>query len=113
MMKMDADNAIARLGNNRKLYSMLLKKFDGSAMLETLRNELANGSAKGVQDQAHAIKGTASNLSLADLCDKAGAIESALKNGDSGTLNEIDLSEITASVAATAEAIEAWLRENE
>ena len=110
MVIMDVENAMARLGNNKKLYATLWKKFDGDAMLEVLKKKLADGDAKGAQDQAHAIKGLAANLALTDLAEKSEAIESALKGG--GTAAEINVSEIAESTAATVEAVKAWLSEN-
>ncbi|MCL2098988.1 MAG: Hpt domain-containing protein [Oscillospiraceae bacterium] len=107
---LDEKDAMARLGNNKKLYAMLLKKFNGDAMLEELKNKLADGDAGALQAQAHTIKGLAANLSLQDLKEKSEAIESAVKN--SGSTEGIDISEITVSITATNEAVSNWLSEN-
>jgi HPt (histidine-containing phosphotransfer) domain-containing protein len=106
----DVNDALARLGNNKKLYGMLLKKFDGNAMLDDLTSKLANGDTAGAQAQAHTIKGLAANLSLQDLRFKAEAIEQKLKDG--GTAAEIDPAEIIASTKATVNAVKEWLSEN-
>ena len=107
---LDEKDAMARLGSNKRLYATLLKKFNGNAMLEELKNKLAEGDADALQAQAHTIKGLAANLSLQDLKEKSEAIESAVKN--SGSTEGIDISEITVSITATNEAVSNWLSEN-
>ena len=106
----DISDAMGRLGNNKKLYAMLLKKFDGIEMLEDLKNKLASGDIDGSKAQAHTIKGLAANLSLKDLREKAEAIELVLKNAEA--TDGADASEISESAAATQEAVETWLSEN-
>ena len=110
LQKLDINGAMTRLRNNKKLYAMLLKKFDGASMLEDLKNKLANGDSTAAEAQAHTIKGVAANLSLDDLYAKAEAVESALKNGK--TAAEINISEISESAAETMEAVNLWLSEN-
>ena len=107
---MNESDAMGRLGNNKKLYGMLLKKFNGPAMLEDLKSKLASGDAAGSQAQAHTIKGLAANLSLQDLREKAEAIELAIKN--TGAIDGIDASEISESTEATQAAVAAWLSAN-
>ena len=107
---MNLDDAMGRLGNNKKLYAMLLKKFDGTAMLEDLKSKVAGGDVAGSQAQAHTIKGLAANLSLQDLREKAEAIELAIKN--SGSTDGVDTAEIAESAEATQAAVAAWISEN-
>ena len=107
---MNVDDAMSRLGNNKKLYATLLKKFNGTAMLEDLKTKLSNGDAAGSQAQAHTIKGLAANLSLQDLREKAESIELALKN--SVSTDGIDASAISDSAEATQEAVAVWIKEN-
>jgi len=107
---MNVNDAMGRLGNNKKLYGMLLKKFNGTAMLEDLKSKLASGDVAGSQAQAHTIKGLAANLSLQDLREKAEAIELVIKT--SGAIQGIDVSEISESTAATEDAVKTWISEN-
>jgi len=107
---MNESDAMGRLGNNKKLYGMLLKKFNGTAMLEDLKSKLASGDAAGSQAQAHTIKGLAANLSLQDLREKAEAIELVLKS--TGSTEGIDAAEIAESTAATEDAVKTWISEN-
>ena len=109
----DADDGIRRVGNNKKVYVMVLKKFNGAALLEDLKNKLASGDCAASQAQAHTIKGLAANLSLQDLREKAADLELALKNA--GTTDGADISVISAiseSTAATDEAVKIWISEN-
>ena len=105
---MNIDDAMARLNNNKKLYMMLLKKFDGNAMLEDLLSKIQSGNAGEAEASAHTIKGLAANLSLSDLRSAAEEIDNQLKAGD---LN-VDTSKIEMSIALTNEAIERWITEN-
>ena len=105
---MNIDDAMARLNNNKKLYMMLLKKFDGNAMLEDLLSKIQSGNAVEAEASAHTIKGLAANLSLSDLRSAAEEIDNQLKAGD---LN-VDTSKIEKSIALTNEAIEKWAAEN-
>jgi len=105
---MNINDAMARLNNNKRLYTMLLKKFDAQSMLDDLVAKINSGDAAAAQAQAHTIKGLAANLSLADLKEKTEAIESQLKNGDMA----IDTAEIELSVSQTIEAVNSWVAEN-
>ncbi|MCL1793446.1 MAG: Hpt domain-containing protein [Oscillospiraceae bacterium] len=105
---MNIDDAMARLNNNKKLYIALLKKFDGEAMLKELLEKIQNGDANGAEATAHALKGLAANLSLADLRKNAEEADANLKAGD---LN-FDTSNIEVSMALTKEAVGKWIAEN-
>jgi len=102
------DDAMARLNNNKKLYAMLLKKFDGGAMLEDLLGKIQSGDAIGAEASAHTLKGLAANLSLSDLRARAEEVDILLKAGDLS----VDTSEIKKSVALTKEAIDKWIAES-
>ena len=101
-------DAMSRLNNNKKIYIMLLKKFDGKAMLDDLLTKIKSGDAVVAEASAHTLKGVAANLSLADLRAKAESIDAQLKTGD---IN-IDTDEIEESMKLTLEAIEALIAEN-
>ena len=109
-MYIDADDGMKRVGNNKKVYAMILKKFNGAALLEDLKAKLESGDYAGSQAQAHTIKGLAANLSLQDLREKAEALEHALK--DAGSTDGVDASEISESTAATDAAVQTWISEN-
>ena len=102
------NDAMARLNNNKRLYIMLLKKFDGKLMLEDLLTKIKSGDVAAAEASAHTLKGVAANLSLADLRFKAEEIDNKLKAGD---IN-IDTSGIELSALQTAEAVSAWIAEN-
>jgi len=108
---MNITDAMSRLNNNKKLYVMLLKKVDANKLLDDLLDKIKSGDAAAAQASAHTIKGLAANLSLSDLKVKSEAVEQKLKGG-AGTA-EVDTSEIEESIARTAEAVAAWLKESE
>jgi len=99
---------MSRLNNNKRLYTMLLKKFDAQGMLDDLLAKISSGDAVAAEAQAHTIKGLAANLSLADLKEKTEAVDAKLKAGDVG----VDTSDIILSVSQTVEAINAWIAAN-
>ena len=105
---LNIDDAMARLNNNKKLYIMLLKKFDCAAMLEELLGKIKEGDAVGAEASAHTIKGLAANLSLADLREKAEAIDTILKTGDTN----VDTAELEFSATQTAAAISEYIAQN-
>ena len=108
MDMMNVNDAMARLNNNKKLYIMLLKKFDAPKMLDELLGHIKNGDVAAAEASAHTIKGLAANLSLADLRAKAESIDTQLKGGD---IN-IDTAEIELSVTNTIVAVNTWIAEN-
>ena len=105
---MNINDAMARLNNNKRLYVMLLKKFDGKAMLDDLVTKIKSGDVAAAEASAHTLKGVAANLSLTDLRSHAEAIDTQLKTGD---LN-VDTTGIELSVSQTVEAVNAWIAAN-
>ena len=108
MELINENDAMSRLNNNKKLYMMLLKKFDGNAMLGDLLAKIKSGDAAAAEASAHTLKGVAANLSLSDLREKTEAVDNILKGGDVN----VDTAEIEASVAQTVEAVAEWIAAN-
>ena len=108
MELININDAMSRLNNNKKLYIMLLKKFDGNGMLDDLLSKIASGDASAAEASAHTLKGVAANLSLADLREKTETVDTLLKAGD---LN-VDVEGMKESVSQTVEAVAAWIAEN-
>ena len=104
----DVNDAMSRLGGNKKLYVMLLKKFDGKTMLDDLINKIKKGDSEAAAAQAHTIKGLAANLSLKDLKSRAEDIELKIKGGE----KDIDTSEIEQSLNKTLETVNEWIEQN-
>ena len=102
------DDAMSRLNNNKKLYIMLLKKFDGKQRLDELLSKIKSGDVVAAEASAHAIKGLAANLSLADLRAKSEEIDIQLK---AGNIN-INTAEIVESMDKTLEAVNLFIAEN-
>jgi len=106
---MDVTDAMSRLGNNKKLYTALLKKFDGKSMLDDLINKIKSGDSSASAAQAHTIKGLAANLSLKDLREKSESVEQKIK---SGGYPDMDTSEIELSLMYTIHAVNEWIAQN-
>ena len=107
----DVNDAMSRLGCNKKLYITILKKFDGKAMLEDLLKKIEIGDSAAAAAQAHTIKGLAANLSLKDLRVKAEKIELKIKSGEKD-IKDIDTFEIDRSLNQTVEAVNEWIEQN-
>lgn len=107
---MDLNDAMTRLGNNKKLYMMLLKKFDGKSMFDDLMKKLQSGDIAASAAQAHTIKGLAANLSLTDLREKSEKFEREIKSGKHPDV--IAISEIEQSVKHTLAAVNEWISQN-
>jgi HPt (histidine-containing phosphotransfer) domain-containing protein len=99
---------MSRLNNNKRLYVLLLKKFDGKTMLDDLTTKSQSGDAVAAEASAHTLKGLAANLSLADLHFQAENIDRRLKTGD---IN-VDTADIELSLTLTVEAVKAFIAEN-
>jgi len=108
-MYLDEKSALARLGNNKKLYIMLLNNFKDDKSYMSLKESFKMGDTKKSVLNAHSIKGVSANLSLLTLYEEASKIEEQLKN------NEIDMDAIDALGAvidATNSEIDKYLAEN-
>ena len=69
----------ARIMNNMALYIKLLNKFKGRQMADNLIEAAKNGDHSAVAQHAHALRGTAANLSFPRLNDITSEIESLAK----------------------------------
>ena len=67
--------------NNMALYMKLLNKFKGRQMTDDLIEAAKKGDHSAVAQHAHAIRGTAANLSFPRLNDITEEIESLAKAG--------------------------------
>ncbi|MCL2095741.1 MAG: hypothetical protein FWH10_02420 [Oscillospiraceae bacterium] len=108
----NADNAMARLNNNRELYLKLLIKAgeDINSMLADLLEKINTAAAavRTAEESAHALKGVAANLSLDYLKSGMENADIKLKNGD---IN-INPAELKLAVSRTIEAVNSWIEEN-
>jgi len=79
----DVADALARVGDDRDFLKELMDIYtaDLATRIAGLREALARGDLKAVEQLGHAIKGSSANLSLPLLRDRASAIEIAGKNG--------------------------------
>jgi CheY-like chemotaxis protein len=86
-MIFDAASMIRNIGGDRALMEELVDLFlqRYQAMLEAIRAALANGDRQAVEQAAHLLKGTASNLCASEVVRSAGQLEAV---GRLGTLVE-------------------------
>ena len=78
----DAAEALARVGGNRKLYASLLEKFsvDQSRSVEDIRSALRNQDHDLAIRFAHTLKGVAGNIGAMELYSTAGSLEDAIRD---------------------------------
>ena len=75
----DVNDGKARIMNNMALYMTLLKKFKGRQMTDDLLAASKEGDYAAVVQFAHALRGTASNLSFPALAEVTSEIEALAK----------------------------------
>jgi len=85
----DVAEGSSRVMNNIKLYMKLLGKFQGRKMVDELQLAITTANHEEVAQSAHAIRGTAANLSFPTLLQITSEIESLAKeNKDCSHLME-------------------------
>jgi len=94
----------ARIMNNMALYMKLLNKFKGRQMVGDLIEAVKNGDHGAVAQHAHAIRGTAANLSFPRLNDITSEIELLAKASE-------DCSHLTAPLDSAMTDLEAAIAE--
>ncbi len=74
-------DGVARVVNNRGLYTKLLIRFSDSLVNapEKIAQAVADGNMDDAQMQAHTIKGTAANLGVEALAEAGRVLEEAIK----------------------------------
>jgi CheY-like chemotaxis protein len=88
---LEAEKAMARLGNNERLFIKLLRQFlDYHSSTESdFQAALEAGDEAGAQRIAHTLKGVAAAIGAADLSDEAALLEASFLDGqrdESGAL---------------------------
>lgn len=78
----DVNEALERLGGDKALYEDLLAHFKEGHRLENLLKAMDNQDAAEAFQVAHALKGTAGNLSFTRLFEALYPVVEALRNGD-------------------------------
>lgn len=78
----DVNEALERLGGDKALYEDLLAHFKESHRYEDLVKAMDNNDAAGAFQLAHALKGTAGNLSFTRLFEALLPVVEALRAGD-------------------------------
>jgi HPt (histidine-containing phosphotransfer) domain-containing protein len=82
----NSEALLGRLMGDRLLAGVILKGFlaDAPSQLSNLREQLDKADARGVQSQAHTLKGASATVAAEDLCAIASALE---KSGKAGQLD--------------------------
>ena len=103
--------ALARMGGNKKLYVKLLKSFLGNdSSYQNLIASFAAGDLETAQHEAHTIKGVAGNLALHILYDESERLGISLKSGAADA--EI-LDSFKNAMEKTAEAVSRYIEDTD
>ena len=100
----DVNEALERLGGDKALYEDLLAHFKGSHRYEDLVKAMDDNDAAGAFQVAHALKGTAGNLSFTRLFKALFPVVEALRAGDIA-LARASLPEVEVAYQVVLEAI--------
>jgi signal transduction histidine kinase/DNA-binding response OmpR family regulator len=106
--EIDLEQALRRIGGKRALYAELMRSFrrQGQAMLDELRQFLAQDERTGSLRVAHTLKGMAGSIGAHRLADSADRIERSLKQGESPTAQDSLLTELEARMQDALAALE-------
>lgn len=106
----DVADGVARLMNNMKIYTTVLKKFDGTKFVADIMAAAETQDYEALQLAAHTLKGAAANLSLKRFHEVSFAIEQCAK--DKENPKEL-LDELQTALQTTSQAITGFLAEAE
>jgi len=89
----DVEEGLNRFFGDREMYYQFLIKFtkEGRELLLSLKKHLSEGDKESAAKSAHAIKGTAANLSAYRLSQRAMVLERALKDSRTDENEEIEV----------------------
>jgi HPt (histidine-containing phosphotransfer) domain-containing protein len=107
----DAADGLRRVAGNAKLYLSLLRRFAGQQADTATRiaESLAANDAPTAERLAHTLKGVAGNIGAAEMQARAGAVESAIREGLAGDAVAALLGEARQTLDALVAAIAAAL----
>jgi HPt (histidine-containing phosphotransfer) domain-containing protein len=105
----NAEEGMARVMKNAKLYTRLLTKFKTDTNLDGITAAVDSGDWEKAQAAAHTIKGVAANLSLTELWKQSLECETQIKGK---SLNPESLESLKACFAKTIEEVEKVIAEN-
>ena len=100
----DVNEALERLGGDKALYEDLLTHFKESPRFTNLLKAMEDNDTKEAFQLAHALKGTAGNLSFNRLCDSLQPLVEALREGNM-ELAKANLSQVEVSYQILLEAL--------
>ena len=75
----NVEEGLGRLNGNKKLYFMLLQRFNGEELLQELEAAVKENDFEKAVFKAHTLKGLAANLSMPQLQEISLKIETAAK----------------------------------
>ena len=77
----NVEEAVARLGGNRKLYERLIQQFIDDGYTAAVENAFQSGDENEISRQVHALKGVSANLSFSKVTSSCIEIENCIKSG--------------------------------
>ena len=77
----DVDGGLKRINNNEKLYTRLLGSFVKSIESQYVQPDFDAAECEGAIEKAHAIKGTAGNLSITPVYEAYTEVVNLLRKG--------------------------------
>jgi HPt (histidine-containing phosphotransfer) domain-containing protein len=102
----DVKTGLARIRNNKKLYTTMIKSFKKNDFFDEINQAIQNSDVEKAQYAAHTLKGVAGNLSLTKIYEIIVPIETGMKHGD---LPSDGLEELKSAVQTTHERIDQLL----
>lgn len=75
----DIKGALARMGNNKKIYQKVLGKFIDTTTFADLKDALADENLEKAKKAAHDLKGVGGNIGLTELMEASAKVDLLLK----------------------------------
>jgi HPt (histidine-containing phosphotransfer) domain-containing protein len=87
----DRDSVMKRLGGDEELFRSFIEVFteDSPAMMQQLRDAVAERNSSLIQRSAHSLRGLAANFNAAGVVELASKLEQAGKDGDLSEANSL------------------------
>ncbi|MDA8383703.1 MAG: response regulator [Betaproteobacteria bacterium] len=110
----DISAGLARLNGNEALYARLLKGFSDRYVCvpQEIRQAIADGASERAAQLAHTVKGSAGNLALSGVFERASRVEDALR-GPPGDALDAQLAGLDEEMARMASVVGALMPDDE
>lgn len=103
----DYNDCLKRVNNNDKIVRMIVKKFNGTELLNQAKAAIDSGDMTNAAFHIHTLKGIAANISLTNVFELSRNVEAAIKNENKIAPEKI--AELEEAIIAASKKIQMFL----